>query len=363
MDQVYSSQDAIPLFGIKSREVARISTEEIEIISLGQEGFEKNQSWFWFSFEWTIGWLLAEYIRLKSSKVALDNSSQPETFIQENGQDGNHILNRARQSFGHKRIRELFQLKIIGFNSSSPLLRHFCEHVAEAGALDDVYNALGSFDWNGQRIYPFSFLPDKWSNFYLSCPNGQSVRNRYRQVARLYKNFGGGKTLSIACGSAQPLIHALYALKAEGDDKGTELILTDVSDESLSLAVKRAEQAGVSESISCRRVSFLKLNEYFAGEKFDLVEACGILDYLPDDRAISILEFSLKSLKKGGRIIVSNMNRTRGANLLLKMYNWPIIYRAPEKFGRLIKRAGGKSVKVYVEPWGIHLVATASNCD
>jgi 2-polyprenyl-3-methyl-5-hydroxy-6-metoxy-1,4-benzoquinol methylase len=151
----------------------------------------------------------------------------------------------------------------------------------------------------------------------------------------------------------------LRNLKAKGCGQKVELILTDVRKESLALAAKRAEQAGVADQVSCERISFLKLADHFAEQSFDIVEACGILDYLPDDRAVALIQFALSALKDDGQIIISNMSRTRAANLLLKMYNWPIIYRTPEEFGRLIEKAGGRNIKVYVEPWGIHPVATA----
>ena len=96
-------------------------------------------------------------------------------------------------------------------------------------------------------------------------------------------------------------------------------------------------------------------------EKFDLVEACGILDYL-DGRPLSfLLKFALGDiLKETGAIIVSNMAKTRAANLLRKMYNWEIVYREQDELGRLIEEAGGKNIKIFVEPWGIHPVATAT---
>lgn len=341
-------------------EVKNSTESNFEIVKLGNVGFEKKNSWFWFIFEWTIGWLLAEYIRVKSLKVALNCSNKPESFIDENGNGKDLILDRARQSFGPRRLKALFELRTFGFNASSPLLQDFCRHAAEAESLDDVYNAIGSFKWGGQSIYPISAPPDRWSNFYLDCPNGQSVRNRYRQVVKLYEQFGGGRTLSIACGSAQPIIHALHDLKARGQGEKTKLILTDVREESLALAFKRAEQAGVADCVNCERISFLRLTDHFINQSFDVVEACGILDYLADDRAIVLIKFALNALSDQGQIIISNMNRTRAANLLLKMYNWPIIYRTPEEFGQLIIKASGKNIKIYVEPWGIHLVATAT---
>jgi len=156
------------------------------------------------------------------------------------------------------------------------------------------------------------------------------------------------------------LIHALRALKSSGRGEDSQLILTDVSKESLALAQERAEQAGVDDQVVCKRVSLRGLVKHFSNEKFNVVEACGIFDYLPDEQVIKLLQFAFNSLDSKGSIIVSNMNRTRGARLLLKMYNWPICYRTPLQFGQLISQAGGRNVKVYVEPWEIHPVATAT---
>ena len=358
---MYQNTHLLPLFGVKTREVAKSRTDEgNEMVWLGNEGFEKNLSKFWLCFEWTIGWLLAEYIKSKSLKIVLEDLKQRGETISDNGREMDQKLTKARYAFGSKRIAKLFQLKTRGFNYSSPLMQHFCKYVAQAEALDDVYNALGSFSLNGKRVYPKSASPDLWSRFYLGCPNAQAVRNRYRLVARLYEQFGSGRTLSIACGSAQSLIHTTHALKENGSDRGIKLFLTDISEDSLALAYGRAIEAGIEDQVSCHRISFLGLLKKFAGEKFDIIEACGILDYLSDDNAVTLLKFALRSLDDNGKIIVSNMNKTRGANLLRKMYNWEINYRSPEELSQLINRAGGKEVKVYIEPWEIHPVAIAS---
>lgn len=223
------------------KEVAK-EQDGIEVIKIDRDGFEKTNSWFWFCFEWTLARLLAQHIERKSIKIIMNYFDELKMSVANNK---GSIIAKARWNFGTKKIAQLFKLRTRWFNNSSPLMQHFCEYVANAEALDDVYNALGSFSWNGHILYPESAKPDLLSNFYLDCPNGQAVRNRYRQVARLYEKLGGGRTLSIACSSAQPLIHAIHALKTQGKDNGVELILTDPSREALTLAKRRAEQAGV----------------------------------------------------------------------------------------------------------------------
>jgi ubiquinone/menaquinone biosynthesis C-methylase UbiE len=318
---------------------------------------------FWFIFEWTIAQLLARHIERKSIRIVQDHlRSQPEGLVHDDAIRSGELLRtlaKSRWNFGKQRIPELFRIQTLGFNATSKLLQHFCEHVQNSPSLDDVYNATGVFFWNSKRIWPVWAKPDFFARFYLSCPNAQAVRNRYLVVKELYQKHCAGETLSIACGSAQPLIHAASDLKAQG--KVVKLVLTDPSAEALNLARRRAEDAGVADQLEMVAVPFTRLTETFDGRKFDSIEACGILDYLSDEQALALLANARQLLRPGGHILVSNMAETRGADLLRRIYNWEILYRTPEEFGKLLVRAGFKNVRILVEPWGIHPVGIAQN--
>lgn len=327
----------------------------IEVIQINADGFERTHRVFWFIFEWTIGQLLAWWVERKSIKLIGKNLTEQEKESWKTIEGRRQILAECRRNFGKKRVAELFELRTRLFNRSSLLLQHFCKNVANAPALDDVYNALGSFSFNEQTVWPEAAKPDIPSRIYLSCPNGQAVRNRYRAVVNFYKKFGGEDILSIATGSAQPLIHA------KGGSGSSKLLLTDIDPLSLDLAKRRATQAGIPESnISFLKVSFKCLPKRLAGKKYDVVEGCGIFEYLSDEQTLFLLGLMLKFLKPGGKIIVSGMEETRGASLLRKIYNWEIIYRSPNKLASLVVEAGGRDVRVYIEPWGIHYVIVAS---
>lgn len=330
---------------------------EGEVISHCTQGMEKKKVWFWNLFTKTAGVALADHIERKTAKIifanqdldAIDDAAKKRTFAE------------ARRNFGGNPHLDIFRMQTTLLNASSPLMQHFCENVANAPALDDVYNARGNFSWRGQRIWPISATPDIWSDFHLSCPLAQGVRNRYRIVMEKYMETGGGKTLSIACGSAQPLIHAVQEMVSQGDGSQAELILSDMEESSLELALQRAKDAGVGGKISRMVVAhFQKLPELFGGQKFDVIEACGICDYFSDMYVKrKILKSVFSMLRKGGMAIVSGMAETPAADLLRRIYNWEIIYRSPEVFASLVREAGGRNVKVYVEPWGIYYVAVA----
>ncbi|HLC15107.1 MAG TPA: class I SAM-dependent methyltransferase [Thermodesulfovibrionia bacterium] len=243
------------------------------------------------------------------------------------------------------------------FNADSPPLRHFCLNVCRAESLDDVYNVNGSFKWKNGTVLPDACMPDFWAMFHLSSPNAQAVRNRYRIVKEQYKASGGGKTLSIACGSAQPLLHGLHDLLNAGKGQNSAIILTDSSMDSLHLAKKRAQQAGLSDRVSFVQANLCELTKKLNNEKFDVIEACGILDYLNKDAALKLMRNAFSSLNTNGSVILSNMMKTGSADLLSRICNWNIVYRSPEEFENLILEAGGKNVRIYSEPWKIHAVA------
>lgn len=352
----------LPLTDVKpTKKLFHEKTGEVEMIKMFGNIFERKMPYFWFLFERTIGQLMAAHIEKKSVKTISKHLSDEETAKFNDPIARCKILAKTRRNFGRNRIPELFKIRTKLFNGNSPLMQHFCQHVEKAEALDDVYNALGSFKWKGKKLWPESNDPDPWSWFYLNCPNAQGVRNRYRQVCELYKETDGGKTLSIACGSAQPLLHAVVEMLEVGQGKDIQVILTDTSKDSLKLAERKVNQAGIEDITSYVQDSFQNLPKLFGNEKFDVIEACGIIDYLPDRIAIKMLRDSFSLLRKGGRIIVSNMNEIfPSADILRRVYNWELIYRTPEQFSRLIQKAGGQNIKVYIEPWKIHSVATAT---
>jgi len=335
---------------------------EYEVNYLSSHGFEVDNPIFWFLFDYSIARLISHVVEKKSMEIVrrhIEKARDPEIQTSED-HDLQMLLKKSCRAFGKNRISELFEIKTRLFNSASPLLQHFCKWVATADALDDVYNALGSFSFDTKPIYPIAEKVDPFARFFLSVPNGQSVRNRYRLVARLFYQLGNGNALSIACGSAQPIIHAARELIVKEKSVFAFLLLTDINEESLSIARKRTSDAGISDRVEFKQLPYQSIPALFNGKRFQVIEACGILDYLPDKHARSLIQIALQGLTDNGHLILSNMAPTRGAELLRKMYNWEIIYRTPEAFAELIQSAGAKNVRVFVEPWGIHPVAIAT---
>ncbi len=306
--------------------------------------FEKKLFTFWWIFEVTFAFILGWRVKSKTISMICKKKGVSR-------KKAKAMLPEFRANFKPK-IPEIFEIKTRFLNKNSCFMQLFCKNIANAYALDMAYNALRQFTTGyGKDISP-SVEPDLIAKFYMRMPNGQSVRNRYRIVVDLIKKNlkPRGRILSIACGSAQPVLDVLSSRKS------SVAFLTDISEESLRLAKNKALQMEVDEQVFTSRAFFRKAFKVLSGKGADVIEACGILDYFDDDATTKLIREALNHLKPGGCLITSNMNMTFWARSMFNVFNWHIIYRNPEEFVTLAKKAGAKSVEIYNEPWNIHPV-------
>lgn len=354
---VLASQQRIPLFGAETEVVRTERVDGAEIVYYGPKGFEVSNPLFWWLWDHGPGAILTDHVRRKSFEVIKSTLAPEELADWDDPAKRQKLLDRARLNFGKRRMKQLFELKTRWLNADSKVMQHFCENVQSCHALDDVYNAVGSFGWNGSALMPMTNAPDIFSTFYLSCPNAQGVRNRYRIVARIHERYMKGKIMSIACGSAQPLIHALSKRKEDGTAEDINVLLVDPDPKALALAALRAKSAGVDRQVFSVPTAFQAIPDVVKREQFHSAEICGLLDYLDEETAVGLIKVVLEHIEPGGTVVVSNMAKTRAERVLSNLYNWWIIYRSPAELARLLKSAGAKTATIYVEPWGIHPVA------
>lgn len=363
----------IPLFGVEHKATTRVEIDGVEVVYLNREGFEVTKPLFWFVWDYTFGALLSAWVQFKSirlirrvlrERIANAEGEVERTKLQHRlaalrfPWARQPVLDWARRNFGPNVMDELFRMRTRGLNAGSTLMQHFCEHVACSQALDNVYNALGSFSCGpGLAFIPMVAPADEVGYFHNSCPSGQAIRNRYRIVARLHEQLVRGEVLSVACGSAQPLVHALGERKRQGTTAGVSVLLADVDKSAIDLALHRADQAGIRNVLVPLLTQFAVLPKALEGTSFDHIEACGIIDYLSDDRVVDLGQMLRSKLKRGGTLLISQMSMTRAERVLSNTYNWWIVYRSPERFAELLRKAGFKDITIYIEPWRVHMVA------
>jgi len=228
-------------------------------------------------------------------------------------------------------------------------------------ALDTSYNALQHFEVNGKKIYAsLERDPDIIAKFYFSREQAQSVRNRLRIVRYLFREYAlRGKVYSIAAATGQALILAAYDLVKSGFHD-FHIVLTDMHKQTLERAKELVELAEVADKVEYKNISIEDLlKSEIEDNSLDAVEIVGIFEYLPDEMIQKVLTWTFDKIKKGGRIVLSGMNRNIHAKILEKVLNWDICYRSPKETYNLIEKSSqGRNFKwnAYMEPWQIHYI-------
>ncbi|MFK7931759.1 MAG: cyclic nucleotide-binding domain-containing protein [Myxococcota bacterium] len=73
---------------------------------------------------------------------------------------------------------------------------------------------------------------------------------------------------------------------------------------------------------------------------FDAVVVHGLLEYMPDRIALSLLQQAGQRLAPEGRVFVTALSHTPDGPFLDRVLNWPSVRRTPERLLRLFRRAG-----------------------
>lgn len=109
----------------------------------------------------------------------------------------------------------------------------------------------------------------------------------------------------------------------------------------------KALRHGGQAQLRCLHVSFMQLLK--AGSILeelppqDLIYSVGLIDYLGDKRAASLLEALYEHLAPGGRLVVANVKRSRDASLwpLEFIADWNLVYRDEADMKRLTDGISG----------------------
>jgi len=129
--------------------------------------------------------------------------------------------------------------------------------------------------------------------------------------------------------------------------------------EAMDLGSKIAKDRGLSAKVNFMRKRLGRGGYYRDTVKYDVVITQGILDYLSNERAISLLESAWLISNHGGAIVTSNMNRHKWMRFWMEFFGgWRLKYRRRDELSAIMKKSGYKDVNVYLLPEGYHWIGT-----
>ncbi len=205
-------------------------------------------------------------------------------------------------------------------------------------------------------------------SFWLHVRNAQAVRNRLKIVKRELMNIvlKQAKTkkpgepvliLSLASGSGQGAIEVVANLMRAG--VACELLLIDQDASALAHARHLAVEHGIIAITEIYEGDVFYFEKSLNGRTPDVIEMCGILDYLDERHALFLIKKAHKRLAFGGWFLTCHIHWNGEAFFLMYQENWWMRYRTRDELRDLLVDGHFIEPKRFTEPLGIHTVAVA----
>jgi len=224
-------------------------------------------------------------------------------------------------------------------------------------ALEIIYNMNRYVSKNTTKIG--TYLDHLYSSNYN---NPKSVRNRLKISKHLLEYFiegfrdGQMRILCLACGSAQAVIESV----AKFPRKDVKVLLVDIDPEALEYARNLAQKHGVLDRFEFQQRNAMMVAKIAKDFKPHLVEMLGLLDYIPKELAISLVDRIRKSLEPDGAFITCNIHPNPEIPIVKYILNWEMIYRTKQEIVDIIKGGGFDRYELITEPLGIHSIIVAT---
>ncbi len=262
------------------------------------------------------------------------------------------------------------------FDAFSRTLHEIRKGATGAGALHFIYNWVEREEWDDVDLDRGRRLGRWVADWWIHMNNARAVRNRRVLVRYLtrrrieqWATEHRGQTmriLSVACGSAQPLLEALLSAEPVLVAYGVkvELRLLDKSNLILTHAMRLVAKYGFDEwlNVATYCCSYRNIRQVCDDGTWDPhhVEGVGIDDYLDGQKARWLVSAIYELLTPGGTYLSGHTMSNREAFPLRWLIAWAMLYRSPRQLGDIVSAAfRHDQINLYLEPGHIHVVAEA----
>lgn len=221
-------------------------------------------------------------------------------------------------------------------------------------ALDLIYS------FNHKLNFDKGIIDGFLTYFWQSTNNAKALRNRFKLVKKELEKaiYSLGKKeiklLNLACGSSKAVIEVVakhrddFIFKVSGVDK-SELAIED--------SRKLSSDFKVGHLFNWHQDTISNFLKKHSNLKFDIIEMVGFLDYLEDEKAISLFDQIYSVLSDKGVFITGNIKDNPERKFLTEVVGWPhLIFRNESDLTKLFEASQFKASKIEIvyEPQKIH---------
>ncbi len=217
-------------------------------------------------------------------------------------------------------------------------------------------------------LYNHNFEDDKGiegatAAFWLKTINAQAMRNRLKlvnqclreEIERLLPQAPEIKIFSIASGSAQGVIEILEEYKQKGAIVRAQLL--DLDNSALEHAKILAQKAGVLDRLYFINKSSREIDPYIKNWRPQIIEMVGFLEYRSDSKTVSLIQRIYDLLDDNSVLLTSTVTPSAESFFLHHVINWPMIYRTPAQFERILQQTSFENIKIICEPLKMQKIA------
>ncbi len=191
---------------------------------------------------------------------------------------------------------------------------------------------------------------------------GTRMRMIEQMIAHEVASRPAGEVTHIASIGSGPAKEVSNYLQADEIPGVVSFTLVDQEHEALEQAYSdiypQTTRHGGRAAVQCLNMSFVDLakkNRVFPGVgPQDFIYSVGIVDYLADHRARSLVASLYDRLAPGGRLVIGNMRRTSLSNLWPMEFicDWSVYYRDEAEMWAMVEGLSATSRKLETDPTG-----------
>ncbi len=191
---------------------------------------------------------------------------------------------------------------------------------------------------------------------------GTRMRMIVQMIAEEVERRAETATTHITSVGSGPAKEIWNFLQADDIPGAVSFTLIDQEHEALEQAYSeiypQTTRLGGKASVQCLNMSFVDLakkNRVFPGVgPQDFIYSVGIVDYLSDRRAHSLVASLYDRLAPGGRLVIGNMRKTSLSNLWPMEFicDWSVYYRDEADMWAMVEGLSAESSKLETDPTG-----------
>lgn len=219
-----------------------------------------------------------------------------------------------------------------------PGIRSWAQYMPGAFATHPVHNTEVTHLKNGKKLDIVT------RNLFRHGDDAVGLRARaYAMAWYVWREYGTTSNLhwlSLATGTGQQTFEGVAVLK-----HAPELWLSDIDDDALAVARDHAPEYGVAEHMTIKKLDATNeadLQAAIRAHRPQVIDMMGLMEYLDDEAAVSLIRAVMTVAPKGSSFIFTNMLPTHpGLQVHKRALGWPgVIVRSIDQVADIVTRAG-----------------------